>query len=79
MCEYMYVIDISDPVHNASKIGAVLNGVYTSWRHAADALREHGFRVKDGKELAFTDGKITAVISKCPVNPHLGVEEVQLR
>jgi hypothetical protein len=76
----MYVIDLNDPVHQAGQMPEIYNAIYTTYDRAREALIANGFITTPqlGNE-AYTKGDIIAVISRCPVNPILGKEEVQLR
>ena len=80
MGRYMYVIDISDSAESSMKYPDLFVGVYTTAERAYEALNASGFTItrKDGKPC-HTDGKYIAVVSRCIINPVIGVEEVQLR
>lgn len=78
----MYILEFSDPQRAAREYPALYGGVYTTIEKAQDALFHSGFTLElapDDKTIQFSKYDLKALICRCPVNPMIGKEKVELR
>lgn len=78
----MYILEFSDPQRAAREYPTLYGGVYTTVEKAQDALFNSGFMPElapDGRSVQFSKYDLKAFICRCPVNPMIGKEKVELR
>lgn len=78
----MYILEFSDSQRAARECPALYGGVYTTMEKAQDALFRSGFMPEiapDDRSVQFSKNDLKALICRCPVNPMIGKEEVELR
>ena len=78
----MYILEFSDPQRAAKEYPVLYGGVYTTIEKAQDALFHSGFTLElapDDRSVQFSKYDLKVFICRCPVNPMIGKEEVELR